>query len=181
MCDPFALAAIATAQTVAGIIDAADQASDQNEYAALNKAAAQRAYLQELHQIVQRQVQERQASTMTKREGDSKFARAEGSARASMAEAGVAGVSADLLMGDIERGLGEHRASVDKNLEFTLAQLETEKEAAGVRMMQRIAQVPHAKGPNFFTSGLRIGAGIGSAFVRIPMPPYSPEAEEDNA
>jgi hypothetical protein len=164
MCNPAALFAITAATTVAGYIDAASQTAKLNEQAAATKSAAQKAYLEELKQIVERQMEERQSAADLRRTGLAMAREARGTLSAELASMGVAGVSADLLINDVSRQTGEYMQSVKANKELMLRQLEREKGAAGARMLSRIAGIPTYGGPSLLGAGLRIGAGAVQTF-----------------
>lgn len=85
---------------------------------------------------------------------------ASATATASAAEAGVGGISVDLLLGDLERQRGEAVSTIEANRDSRLRQIEREKRGARFEAQSRINR---ARGPSLFTTGLSIaGDAVGT-------------------
>jgi hypothetical protein len=160
MCTPVAAAAVMIGATILDHVEQAKEAGRQNEYAAQSREAAQQAFLIELSDIWARQGEERQAAVYQRQEGMLLAQRSAATATVAAAEAGVAGLSVDLLLGDIDRQRGEHAVSVEQNLRLKQRQLQREERGAKARKAARIAGIPTFSGPSIFGTGARI-ATIG--------------------
>jgi hypothetical protein len=158
---PFLAAAgalIAAGSAVANHI-AAEKAAKENR---LQAEIARRETVRDIG-LMQQQEQER--STLTLFEAERRARKNRSLAAVAAGESGLAGASVEMLLGDIERELGEFKTSETRNTEWQLEQLQREKVSAGTVAQNRIASFPS---PNVFATGLQIAAvGIDYATSRV--------------
>jgi hypothetical protein len=159
------MAAVQVATTVAGQISKAKEAAALNAQSAMSREAAHEAYLVELQAEIARQGELRAAAVEQHIEGNQLALEAGATAKVAAAEAGVAGVSVDLLLGDIERQGGKFQRATEKNLAMEMAQSERVKRGIGVQLKSRLAGIQKFKGPSLFDTGLRIGADVAGYFT----------------
>jgi hypothetical protein len=161
---PLIAAGVKIATTVAGQISRAKEAAELNAQAAESRANAHVAYLLELQDEIARQGEIRAAAVEAHIEGNQLARESGATAKVAAAEAGVAGVSVDLLLGDIERQGGKYQRAVERNLKMDMAQSERQKRAAGTRLKTRLASIQKFKGPSLLDTGLRIGTDVVGYF-----------------
>lgn len=133
----------------------------QEKAAKENARLARQARRDAWRQLGLRQQQHIEASQLSMFETARSIAASQALASVSAGEAGVEGMSVDLLLGDFERVLGEAKTFEQKNLDATLFQLQQEKLAQDALMQSRIAQVPGASAWETVLSsaGILIDAG----------------------
>lgn len=152
------IAGVATAASIGGQIASHEAKEDQAE---ARRAAARRAFGQEVEDIgrAQAQIEERRASNIF--QAERRAERAIALERVSQGEAGVAGISAEAVRRDLERDAAEFRTAVDRRTEQQIRELEERKAAAAIRRENRIAGAP---GPTTGELALGVlGAGLQGA------------------
>lgn len=159
MCEPTTIIAgaafaLQVGSTVAGAIE-------QNNASKENKQAALRAERETDRQLTLRQQQEQDSSALVIKQTEDAGRSAVSVARASAAEAGVAGASVEALYADLERDTATQTMIQRTNLAMTVDQLQQEKRNARTNAQSRINNVPTA---NPYLAGLQIGAA-GLAFA----------------
>lgn len=152
---------LAATQLAVGVGSAILSHKEQADAAETARREAQRALRLAYRDLSIRAMEEttaaRQSLLMARRQAG----QLRGTARASAAEAGVAGRSADAILADISRGEGEYTQSVQNNLVITLDQIQRLREAAESEAQTRISQYPR---PSLLGTALRIGeAGLSFA------------------
>lgn len=158
MCEPTTLAVASFAVSAGSAV--ASHISQQKASKAAEKSAMQNLRLQH-HDLAIRQQEEMQAVSREIQAGRRRGAEARSAAKASAAEAGVGGISVDLLLGGIERDEAEYVQSLEDNAVITLDQLQRMKLGASAGAANRIAANPQ---PSVFGTGLTIGgAGLDLA------------------
>ena len=156
MCNPMLLAA---GQFGLSAVSAIQTHNAQAKQYDANAAAANNAYVDEITQLNQRQVQEEAAALQEQQHNNIEAAKALASARVGAAERGVAGQSVELGYADL---IGQNlmdNMTVQTNLENTTQSLQWEKKSADARRISRINSVAR---PSKTATGLQI-AGAGAA------------------
>jgi hypothetical protein len=166
MCDVTAIVVGSLAlKGVATLAKAKGQADD----AKAAREAAREARDESLRAIAGRVREERVRSAFLNREGRRHTTATSSIARASAAEAGVAGLSVESLLGDIERQEGEFVESVRINQESLERQ--AERQARGV-IATAESRINAAQGPSALDVGLELGShALGFATSQIAMSP----------
>ena len=158
MCDPTAIAigslVIGVGSQVAG---AAAQKNAADKANANNAAAAKLSAAEASKDISLLELQQGKASTQTVFEMDRAARSTKALAQVSAGEAGVAGLSVEALMGDIDRKIGEARTIESRNLDMAIAQLQREKISGRTVAQERITAT-HKEGPSLAALGLGIAA-----------------------
>jgi len=158
VCDPLTIA-IGGLALSAGSKVASALGDKKRENA--NREAADEALAFDITDLLARITEEQTAAAQRVEQGSRAARRAASTARVGAGEAGVAGISVDLLLDDIQRQQGEFTSSVEQNLEATERQIGREIRGAGVRRDSRVNAV---RAPSAFSTALRIG-GSGLDFV----------------
>lgn len=108
-----------------------------------------------------RQVQEMQSATVEQAESIKAARQAAATTRVAAGEAGISGLSVDALLGDIYGADAKYRDNIDQQTEWTVAQLQREKEGIQSSAQDRVNSVTKGTSPNFLELGLKIGqAGL---------------------
>ena len=157
MCNPLVIAAGALALSVGTKIAAA---VGESKRANKNEEFAQEAFIADVSDIVARIQEEQDAAAQKINQSFKNSRQAASTARVAAGEAGVAGISVDLLLDDVARQQGEFVASVEDNLDRTERQLERQIGGAEIRKNSRVNAI---KAPSFLSTALRIG-GSGLEF-----------------
>ena len=162
MCNPVLIAlgslALSAGSKIASAIGESKRASKNKEF-------AQEAFIADVSDIIARISEEQDAAAQKINQSFRASRKAASTARVAAGEAGVAGISVDLLLDDVARQQGEFVASVEDNLARTTRQLGREARGADIRRRSRISAV---KAPSFLSTALRIGSGVsGFAIDRI--------------
>ncbi|MCW4147919.1 hypothetical protein OM427_00020 [Halomonas sp. 18H] len=157
MCDPYMIAAttmtaISTGAQVYGQQQqyeaAVDQAEAQRNMYKRNRQNTYKALGREYGDINTRQIQEQQKATEEKeertREARSQMARA----RVSAGEAGITGNSVSAGLRDISGAAARDRSTIDRNLNWTLGQLQRQKQSRQTQAVNRINSVPKGQAPS---------------------------------
>lgn len=160
MCTPAVAYAVLALSTAGSFANARAGQRYQEDTFARNKEAADANALRQYAAIQERQMQEQaRASEAVSR--SAKEARAAlGTARVAAAEAGVAGLSVEALMGDFERTELEYRRTVVRNQEFLDRQFKNQLESVRYGQEAQILQSLPGPTPNYF--GILLNS-IGSA------------------
>lgn len=157
MCDPVSLAVGSFAVNSMASIQAHN--AQAKAYDA-NADASNAAYVDEIAQINQRQVQEEQAALQEQQNNNIEAAKALASARVGTGERGVTGQTVELSFNDlIGQNLMDNQ-TVQTNLENTTNSLQWEKKSADARRISRINSVNR---PSKTATGLQIAsAGVNA-------------------
>jgi hypothetical protein len=134
----------------------------QRKEAERQELAANRAFLDTLLTLNQRLAEEQMASRRQIEEGQRALTGIKSRALASAAEAGVSGISVQLLEGDLARQGAEFAASIRENLEMVRRQIGREVRGAELRRESRIAEVP---GPSLVGTALSIASAGAGAYT----------------
>ncbi len=132
-----------------------------NKQETANREAADAALAFDITDLLARIAEEQTAAAQRTNRGFKATRQASSTARVAAGEAGVAGVSVDLLLDDLQREQGEFADSVEQNLEITQRQVERQIRGAGARRNSRVNAV---QAPSFLSTALRIG-GVGLDFA----------------
>lgn len=163
---PFILAAASLA-IKAGSAVAAHKA--QNKASAANLIAANGAANAENAALSARALEEGAATAQSIDEGQRQSMSAASMARISAVSSGVAGQSADAILGSLAGDLGRYTSSAKQNLDLSLLQIDRARLGVEARREERINAVPRA---NPFLTGLSIaGAGLDFATYRARTTP----------
>lgn len=137
----------------------AQEAAYQQQYQQ-NAKSAQKAAVQNYAAIDQRIVQEQQAASTEVEQSVIEARKAAATTRVAAGEAGISGLSVDALLGDIYGASARHADNVNQQTEWTVQQLQREKEGIASNTQDRINSVsaPIIQRPNFLDLGLRIGS-----------------------
>ena len=119
--------AISGAQAVAGAAANQDKANKHNAAVAQNNQSALDAYYLKSKQTNLREQQQLREASMQKQDADLKATRAQGTALAAAAGAGVQGGDVEQLIQDFERSEGILTSRIDQKLQDTLQQNEMNK------------------------------------------------------
>jgi hypothetical protein len=145
------------------------QAEYQNRLAAINAENTRRAAIEEYSAIQAREAEEAAARNQQRVAVD-RESRLRTSAEVSRAaSAGVTGLSVERLLAEQYAARGEALDAIEQNFEFTIDQLQREKEGVRSTTANRIASVPRAVVPpsalasSLLATAFRVGgAGIDS-------------------
>ena len=168
MCEPATIIAATTA--VIGVASAAMSYSSQMSVAKAqsqayqqnytqNAQTAQQAAVQQYAVVDQRIVQEQQAATVEKDQSALEARKAAATTRVAAGEAGISGLSVEALLGDIYGQSAKYNDQVDQQTEWTVQQMQREKEGIATNTQDRInngVQKPTIQRPNFIDLGLKI-------------------------
>ena len=156
MCEPMTIAATAMAvQTGVGMMQqnmqydmAAQRAEAQNQMYKKNRENAYQALGRQYGDIGERQSQEQQRAAEEKeqrtREARAQMARA----RVAAGEAGITGNSVRLGMREISATASRDRSTIDRNLDWTLSQLQRRKRGAKTSTINRINSMQTGQAPS---------------------------------
>lgn len=158
MCNPVLIAlgslALSAGSRIASAIGESKRASENKEF-------AQEAFIADVSDIIARISEEQDAAAQKINQSFKASRKAASTARVAAGEAGVAGISVDLLLDDVARQQGEFVASVEDNLARTTRNLDRQIRGAGIRRDSRTNAV---RAPSFLSTALRIG-GSGLDFL----------------
>ena len=130
--------AIKGIQAVGQAVGALGAASEKNKAAARNAQSAKDAYFVKTKQANRRILQEQIQASQQKQDADLKALKAQGTASAAAAGAGVQGVDVDRLMDDFERSEGVLTDRISQRLEGMQQQTEMDKLAFQTEAQNRI-------------------------------------------
>jgi hypothetical protein len=152
--------AIGAAQGIAKYGAASADADATLKYQAQERYNAEYDRNQKYNQIGLRQQQEVDAASQSLFDNEIRAVKARAVADASAADSGVSGNSVEAVARDVYAQQGRIDASTTRNNKMSVAQLQTEKEAANTQYLSRINQ-PAVKQPSMLGLGLDIaGAGV---------------------
>lgn len=112
-----------------------------------------------------KQRQEQAKGSADAREAQRRGLAARGRERASQAEAGVMGNSAEAVLNDLYREEGEFQSGLHTSLMWQMDGLEAEGSAARATGQNQINAMPTPIAPSFAAAGIRI---LGSVFNNMP-------------
>lgn len=165
MCDLIGIVglAISAASSVAGYMGQVQAAKDQNQMYRQNAENANKSAINKYTLMQQRMVQEQQAAGEEKIEAAREARAARATAAVAASDANVSGLSVQGLMQEFYGREGSYRASVDRQTEWSLNQMNQEMKGVQAEARDRIDSVQRARRPSFFDAALRIaGAGFDS-------------------
>lgn len=162
MCNP--AAAVAVAGVAADTFQGQSQADAQNRYEQLTYGQRKEEAVENIALLNRREIQEREAASLDIQRVTSQARQAAGAAKLQALEAGVRGRSVDLLLTTFEQDRLDAVNAINRNLEYTTKQLETQRRAAG-----RIPPPRKHKGPLDSPLGLvgSVLGGVGAAFGNL--------------
>lgn len=153
MCDPLHLAGFALSS--ASAIKAHN--AQAKAYDA-NSKSANSAYMDEMAQMNQRQVQEEQAALQDQQNNNIEAAKALASARVGASERGVTGQSIELGFNDLIGANLRDNSTIQTNLDNSNTNMQWERKSADARRISRINSVAR---PSKTATGLQIAsAGV---------------------
>ena len=149
MCDPIsaATAALSVAGTAASYVGAQSKANETNDAYEANAAEVRRAAGEQYASLAVRQNQTQASLEDTLLQQRFEAMKAEGTARASAAEAGGYGQSFHALLGDLMAQAGRQTASVEAQYDAELLGLKEDAKAIESQGQNRINSAPRAKSP----------------------------------
>lgn len=182
MCDPVSIASTAMTVVSTGAQMygqqqqyemAAQRAEAQNKMYTQNRQNTYKALGREYGDINTRQSQEQQAATEEKeqrtREARSQMARA----RVAAGEAGITGNTVHLGLRDIGGSAARDRSTIDRNLNWTLGQLQRQKQSRQTAAVNRINSVskgqPPSKGAALAGMASTAASGVASMASMQPQ------------
>lgn len=163
MCEPTSIAIASLALTTGGAI--ANHVADGKASKQARKSAEEDHKLK-THDIGKRQQEELLATQREIIAGQRQAREATGMARLSASEAGVSGMSVDLLMGDIARDESDYTQSVEMNSVITLDQLQRMKAGANAELASRKNAT---QGPSAAATGIAIGGSALDTWGRMRL------------
>lgn len=178
MCTPLIMGVasfgLGIAQAVGGYMQASQAATNQDRMYEQNKANAQAAFSSEQDTLQQRQVQEDTAAAQRSFDMNQEYVRARETSENASANRGQSGLSIEALTADLDIQEETRQANAAKSLEWTLADLQRNKEASGANYVSNVNSVQKGEHPSFGNLALGIvGAGLqgyndyGSAKTRL--------------
>ena len=180
MCEPMTIAAVAMAVGTASSMYgqqqqyemAAQRAEAQNKMYARNRENAYKSLGAEYGDINTRQSQEQQRAVEEKeqrtREARAKMARA----RVAAGEAGITGNTVSLGLRDISGAAARDRSTIDRNLNWTLGQLQRQKQSRRTAAVSRINSVSKGQKPSqgAYIAGMASTAAEGASSMASMQP-----------
>lgn len=153
--------ALSAASSVAGFAQKQQEADAQNARYQQNYVNSLAAARDNQQQITNRQMQEQEATAQKDNQILVEGAKRAADVSVSAAGGGVAGLSVDALLADVNRNVAQNRANLARNYEMTAAQLQEQKNSTVTQAESRINSVAQASSPSFAGTALEIaGAGI---------------------
>jgi hypothetical protein len=153
--------ALSIASAMAG---AAGQRSQQKAQEAANKQQYNNAVTARNANLVQTEIQARQASDAAGQkimENNMKAQDALSTAQVSAAESGVSGLSVDALLSDLAGKRDRYNTGVQTNLDNDIQAINNDRENANIRANNVIASLKPATPPDYLGAALKIGtAGV---------------------
>lgn len=162
MCNPLILAAatfaVSAASAVSSHVSQVQQAKTQDAIYQRNARAANEAAIQDYANLGLRQQQEQIAGEQERQQSTLEARQAAATTRVAAGEAGISGLSVNALLMDIYGQDARYRDSVRQQEEWTVDQLQREKEGVKASAIDRTNSVQPGQRPSFVDLGLRIGA-----------------------
>lgn len=167
MCDPMTMAVgtfiVGAAQSAVGYIQQSGMAAQQDAIYEQNRVNAISNHANQQNQANLRASQEMEAAAAEKFDTTLDARKARATHVVAAGEAGVSGLSIDGLLRDFSGREARYNDRVDQNLDWTLAQIETQKKGFGFDAVDRINSVQRGQKPSFIGLGLKIaGSGFDS-------------------
>ncbi len=165
MCEAVALLtfAVSAASTAVGYVGQQQQAEAQNAMYAQNRANAIADFENKQKQATIRQIQEQEAASAARFDTNVEARKAKATAITAAGETGVNGLSIEGILAEYSGRAARANDRVDQQTDWTMAQLQTEKEGFGYGAVDKINSVSRGTSPSFLDAGLRIaGAGVKS-------------------
>lgn len=170
MCGPVAIAAasfvVGAAQSVVGFMGQQAAYEQQEALYESNRRNALMAFQEKQKSSNIRIIQEREAAATQSFDASLEARRARASNVVAAGESGIAGPTVTSLLGNIYGEEGRFLTRTNKNLDWTVQQLELEKKGQSYEALDRINSVPRGTKPSFLEAGLRIAASGISSFGR---------------
>lgn len=171
MCDPTSIAAATMAVASAGSQymqheQAEAQAERQTQMYERNKQNTYEALGQKYGDINARQSQEQQAAAEKKEEITRKARSEMASARVKAGESGVTGNSVDMALRDISGAAARDRSTVDKNLDWTMGQMQRQKTSSHTNAKNRVNSVQPGQEPSDTALGLGIANSAAQGYMQ---------------
>jgi hypothetical protein len=144
-------------------------AEEQNRLYEANRRNALLAHENNNKAITDRQVQEQEAAAAERFDASLDARKARATAEVAAGEAGVSGLSVNHLLRDFYGREGRNNDRISQNLDWSSAQLQSEKVGSSYRTVDRINSVQRATPPSFLDAGLRIasaGLDARSSYMR---------------
>lgn len=160
MCDPTTMVVMQIASGVMTYMAADQQAKQQSKRNAAIAAEADRAYKEEVKMIDRRMEEEKVASIQAEQDIMADARKKKATAIASAGESGVAGISIDSILQEVDYQEG---TVVSRNLtttKNTLAKLTDDKTQAYSRMASRYNSLSPVTQPSFLGTALEVGTGL---------------------
>lgn len=171
MCEPTTIVAAALAiKAGTEVVGSVMEHKAQNKANKANTAAANDAAVASHNVLNARTLEERVAAGQAINEGERQTVSASAEARLSAITSGVAGQSAEAVLGTIEGDLGRYTDSIKQNLDMNLLQIDRQRLGVEAERRGRIATGPQKANP--WATGLSIArAGVDYATAKYGSKP----------
>lgn len=171
MCGVTAVAAatmaITSAASAYGQYQTAEaQAEYQNERYEQNKKNANEALAQKYGDIGVRQQQEQDAAAQRREDLSREAAAKRATSRVAAGEAGISGNSVAMALGDISGAAARDRSNVNANLDWTLGQLQRQKQSARTQTKGQINSVQQGQEPSKAALGVNLANTAASSYMQ---------------
>ncbi|WP_404292410.1 hypothetical protein ACD578_08940 [Microvirga sp. RSM25] len=141
-------------------------AEDQNDLHERNRLAALQSFEDSQRAVNERISQEREKAALEKWDTALESRSAKATSDVAAGEAGISGITIDALARDFSSREQRFNSRVDKNTDWTVADLQAQKTGQAAQTLDRINAQPKARKPSFVGAGLRIAAGGIDAYSR---------------
>lgn len=165
MCEPISIitAAVSAASSVVGFMGQQEAAAEQNRAHAENRRNALMAFENNNLQSNLRIAQEQEAASQERFKTSQEARAARARTQVAAGEMGVSGNTVDILLQDIVDAEDRSIGNTNKNLDWSVAQLEAGKKGQSYQALDRINSMQRGKKPSFAALGLSIAnAGLNS-------------------
>lgn len=171
MCEPTTIAAgvmaVTSAASAYGQYQTAEaQAEYQNERYEQNKKNANEALAQKYGDIGARQQQEQEAAAQRREDLSREAAAKRATSRVAAGEAGISGNSVAQALGDISGAAARDRSNVNANLDWTLGQLQRQKQSARTQTKGQINSVQQGQKPSKAALGVNLANTAASSYMQ---------------
>ena len=150
-----AIGAASSAASVAADMQAAD---DQEAIYKQNRSNALQSFEDAQRTTNQRISQERESAALAKFDTALESRAARATNAVASGESGVSGITIDALARDFASREQRYNDRVDRQLGWTVQDLEAQKTGQAAQALDRFKSQPHARKPSFIGAGLRIAA-----------------------
>ena len=168
MCEPTTIAmaslALSAASTAVSYQQQAGQAKVQNQIHQNNQALALQSRNQSFADLSARQQQEAQAAAQQINQQNREALQTAASVQVQMGESGVAGFSMNNIMRDIYGQSARNISTIENNRDWTLGQLEREKDGLQASYKGQANSTSGAMRPSLLAAGLQIGDAALSSY-----------------